>query len=86
LIGPALSDFFPREAQIRAETGTAVVGVVVGTDGRIFRAALLKSTGYPALDKAAFAWLSQVGYETPAYLDATPVRFYKVLSVTFRVG
>jgi TonB family protein len=85
IIGPNIGTFYPPESVRHNETGTVVIAFVVETDGRISRAALLKSSGYPALDKAALAWLSQVRYETPAYLDSTPVRVYLVTNVDFHV-
>jgi TonB family protein len=85
-IGPAPLDFYPPESRRRNEAGKTFLGVVVETDGRISRAALLKSAGYPALDKAALTWISHVSFESPAYLDSVPVRSYRVVVVQFYVN
>lgn len=86
LIGPSTDNFYPPASRMRHETGRVVLALVVEADGRISRAALLKSTRYPELDKAALAWVSRVSYETPAYLDSMPVRFYSVIVIDFNLS
>lgn len=84
--GPSLQGFYPAESMKHNESGTVILAVVVETDGRISKVAFLKSTGHPALDKAALAWVSQVSFNSPAYLDSTPVRFYRMIKVDFHVS
>jgi TonB family protein len=74
ITGAPIEDFYPPLSVRLHETGTAVLGLVVESDGRISFVTLLKSTGYAALDNAALAWASHVRFRTPAYLDSIPVR------------
>lgn len=86
IIGTDIGVSYPPASMMRHETGTVVMAFVVEADGRVSREALLKSSGYPNLDNAALSWQSSVRYETPAYLDDTPVRVYLVRSINFQMA
>jgi TonB family protein len=86
IIGTDVGVSYPPVSMMRHETGTVVMAFVVETDGRVSREALLKSSGYPNLDNAALASQSSVRYETPAYLDDTPVRVYLVRSINYQMA
>ncbi|HTY93490.1 MAG TPA: energy transducer TonB [Steroidobacteraceae bacterium] len=86
IIGTDVGVPYPFASLARHETGTVVMAFVVETDGRVSREALLKSSGYPNLDNAALTWQSSARYETPAYLDDTPVRVYLVRRINFEMA
>lgn len=47
--------YYPLGARLRGEEGIVKIAVCVGTDGCVLDCAVAKSSGYPALDKAALA-------------------------------
>lgn len=74
---------YPEAARRRGETGTAVVRFVVGVDGRVESAQLLRSSGHARLDDAALDALK--GSTCRPSLDAgVPVRV--VFEQTFVFG
>jgi len=57
--------FFPEEAARRRETGTALVGFVLESDGSITGIHLQRSSGSPLLDETARETLRRLGHYKP---------------------
>ena len=83
--GHGPQDFYPATAIRLGQEGRIFVAFVVEIDGRTSSATVIKSSGYPRLDDAALQWIRNVTYESPAYLDFTPARMYKVMYVDFKL-
>jgi TonB family protein len=80
------ANFYPHEELQNNHQGAVFIAIVVETDGRISWAAVLKSSGYKALDDAALRWASGTSFKSPGALDSKPVRVYMVMSLTFGIG
>lgn len=83
LIGRGPDDFYPPAAKELGQHGTVSLSYVVEIDGRTSLSAILKSSGFHALDDAALKFVRNISYKSPAYLDSTPVRFYTIMRVEF---
>jgi len=65
---------YPAFARQLGQQGTAVVRAEIDRDGRLLRAAILSSSGYKSLDKAALAAVRNAGrFRAPAEFDLTEV-------------
>jgi TonB family protein len=84
LLGPGMEKFYPATSLLLRQSRTTIVSYVVETDGRITSAAILKSSGYRLLDEASLNFVAHLSNASPAYLDFTPVRFYTVMTDTWR--
>jgi TonB family protein len=51
---------YPKEARLQGWSGTTLVGVVVGADGKIKRGTVTKTSGFPLLDQQALRMLDGV--------------------------
>ncbi len=76
---------YPSASQRIGEEGTVVVRVVVGTDGRVVRASVARSSGFARLDEAAVKRALASWRFVPALRDGVPVEAERELSVTFRL-
>lgn len=63
---------YPEPAHSRKQEGTVTLRFLVGSDGKVRDARLVKSSGYPALDEAAAVGLSKCSFN-PAVKDGKPV-------------
>lgn len=76
---PAFADLngckpeYPKSALLNEETGIVRVRFVVGADSQLMSAAVLKSSGYKDLDKAAVAALSKCRFKA-AMQDGAPIQ------------
>lgn len=61
----ARAQVYPEEARRARKTGTAVIAFVVQSNGRISGARLARSSGDPALDRAALAAVGRLGRVRP---------------------
>lgn len=76
---------YPPASQRMGETGTVVVRVVVGVDGRVVRASIAQSSGFPRLDDAALKRALARWRFVPAMRDGSPVEAEREVPVTFRL-
>lgn len=72
---PDVYAFYPAKAAYMHETGTAIVRVCVGRDGKLTAAPrIVRSTGFPRLDRAALAYVRATsGDWLPALRRGVPV-------------
>jgi protein TonB len=63
---------YPRSAELANETGVVRLRFEIGADSRLINAAVLRSSGYAVLDKAAQAALSRCTFKA-AMQDDSPV-------------
>jgi protein TonB len=73
---------YPPAAQAAGISGTVVIEVVVGADGRVTDARVVRSI--PLLDRAALEAVRQWVYVAPL-VDGAPVPFIVTVSVAFRL-
>ncbi len=64
---------YPRSAVLEGDEGTVRLRMEIGANGRLLSSAVVQSSGYPVLDKAALNALSKCTFEA-AVQDGTPVR------------
>ncbi|QXQ06979.1 TonB family protein [Sphingosinicellaceae bacterium] len=76
---------YPPASQRLGEAGTVVVRVVVGIDGRVVRASIAQSSGFPRLDDAALKRALAKWRFVPALRDGAPVEAEREVPVTFRL-
>lgn len=80
---PAFADLnsckptYPHAALMADQTGTVRVKFIIGTDGNLVSAAVLKSSGHQLLDKAAIDGLSKCKFKA-AMQDGNPVQSWFV--------
>ena len=82
------SDFeaaYPSASQRLGETGTVVVRVVVGIDGRVLQASVARSSGFARLDDAALKQALAKWRFVPAMRDGVLVEAEREVPVTFRL-
>lgn len=84
---PDVYDFYPSKAVLLHETGTAIVETCVGSDGRLSAAPrIVKSTGFPRLDRAALAYVRATsGDWLPALHRGVPVTDCHGLPIKFQI-
>ncbi len=76
---------YPSASQRLGEEGTVLVRVVVGVDGRVVRATVVKSSGFARLDAAAIERALTKWRFVPALNDGVAVEAERELPVTFRL-
>jgi len=80
---PAFTDLnsckpqYPQAALMAEQTGTVRVKFIIGTDGNLVNASVLKSSGHKLLDKAAIDGLSRCKFKA-AMQDGNPVQSWFV--------
>lgn len=63
---------YPDRSYRNGETGTVLLSLLVGTDGRVVESKVQKSSGYPELDKATKKAVAQCKFK-PADGQTEPV-------------
>ena len=76
---------YPPASQRLGETGTVLVRVIVGIDGRVRRADVAKSSGFARLDDAAVKRALAKWRFVPAMVDGALVEAEREVPVTFRL-
>ena len=76
---------YPSASTRAGDEGTVIVRVVIGTDGRVERATVARSSGHPRLDAAAIAQALARWRFIPALSDGRAVESERELPVTFRL-
>ena len=76
---------YPSASQRMGETGTVVVRVVIGVDGRVLRATVARSSGFERLDAAALRQALAKWRFIPALKGGTAVEAEREVPVTFRL-
>lgn len=80
---PAIADLnsckpaYPQSALMQSQTGTVRVKFVIGPEGNLVSADVMKSSGVKALDRAAIDGLSKCKFK-PAMQNGTPVQSWFV--------
>lgn len=80
---PAITDLnsckpaYPQAALMQNQTGTVRVKFVIGVDGNLVNADVVKSSGYKTLDRAAVDGLSKCKFK-PAMQNGNPVQSWFV--------
>jgi len=80
---PAITDLngckpdYPQSARMQGQTGTVRVKFVIGTEGNLVSADVVKSSGVKALDRAAVDGLSKCKFK-PAMQNGNPVQSWFV--------
>ncbi|QNA89261.1 energy transducer TonB [Massilia sp. Dwa41.01b] len=64
---------YPRSSARNEEEGSVTLHFTVGADGRLLATRVASSSGYRALDAAAYSALSQCRFR-PASIDGDPVQ------------
>jgi protein TonB len=64
---------YPRSALLEGDEGIVRLRMEIGADGHLLSSAVVQSSGYPVLDKAALNALNKCTFEA-AVQDGTPVR------------
>ena len=67
--------YYPLDARSRRLTGRAEVEILVGAEGRVVRAELATSSGYPVLDEAALTAARQWRFRPPGRLRRAVIPF-----------
>lgn len=75
---------YPAISQRLGETGSVVVELLVGADGRVTDSRVRESSGFERLDKAALAGLSRCRF-TPGTVDGQAQAAWAQMRYTFRV-
>lgn len=74
---------YPAVSERLGETGTVLLQLLVGTDGRVTDSKIEKGSGFERLDKAAQQALSRCKFE-PGEVDGKPSAAWAQLKYTFR--
>ena len=74
---------YPAVSERLGETGTVLLQLLVGVDGRVTESKIEKSSGFERLDKAAQQALSRCKFE-PGTTDGQPTAAWAQLKYTFR--
>lgn len=74
---------YPPVSERLGETGTVVLQLLVGIDGKVTDAKIESSSGFDRLDKAALAALSRCKF-TPGTAGGQPIAAWANLKYTFR--
>lgn len=74
---------YPAVSERLGETGTVLLQLLVGTDGKVTESKIEKSSGFPRLDKAAQDALSRCRF-TPGEVNGVPAPAWAQLKYTFR--
>lgn len=74
---------YPAASERLGETGSVVVALLVGTDGKVTDSRVEQSSGFPRLDQAALKGLSRCRF-TAGTLDGKPEASWQVLKYTFK--
>ncbi len=74
---------YPPASRRAGEAGSVVVGVLVGTDGRVTDAEISRSSGYARLDEAAIRQARSSWRFRAATRDGVPVQSRHQITVTF---
>ncbi|WP_421793744.1 energy transducer TonB [Hydrocarboniphaga effusa] len=74
---------YPAVSERLSETGTVLLQLLVGTDGKVTDSKIEKSSGFERLDKAAQQALSRCKFE-PGEVDGKPSAAWAQLKYTFR--
>src|SRR3546814_9464591 len=76
------SDLYPAISNRLGETGSVVLRMLVGVNGKVTDSKIQTSSGYPRLDEAARRALSLCKFE-PAIVDGVPTPAWGLLKYTF---
>lgn len=74
---------YPAISERLGETGTVVLQLLVGTDGKVTDSRIEKSSGYPRLDEAAVRGLSACRF-APGTVDGRPAPAWARIQYTFK--
>ncbi len=83
ITSPAITDLngckpaYPQSALMQSQTGTVRVKFVIGTEGNLVSAEVVKSSGVKSLDRAAVDGLSKCKFK-PAMQNGNPVQSWFV--------
>jgi len=80
----AIRPVYPLGARRRGEEGTVVLDVRVAADGRAVGVTLIRSSGFPELDRAAERAAAQARFN-PATRGGRPVESAARLTLVFRL-
>jgi len=75
---------YPPTAQVAGEQGTVIVDVFVGTNGKVSRYAIAKSSGFDDLDNAALESVMNWHY-VPASRDGDTVGDWAQVNVVYKL-
>ncbi len=75
---------YPAVSERLRETGTVVLQLLVGTDGRVSQSKVATSSGFPRLDKAAVDALSLCKFTPGKAADGSPMAAWANLKYTFK--
>jgi TonB family protein len=79
------ADYYPDAAKRQHHEGRTVVAVIIEINGETKHAAVIVSSGYDDLDKAAIYAFTSVKYDVPYMLDGNPVRVLQYSPVTWKL-
>lgn len=71
IYAPDSAPYYPSYSRRNGEKGTVKIRIVVGVEGTVTNAVLVKSSGYERLDEAAQKIGSRYRF-TPLYIDGKP--------------
>lgn len=76
---------YPAESEAAGESGTVMLALRIGADGRVGEARVEESSGFARLDEAALAALRQCRFE-PARANGKPVEAWSRLKYTYKIA
>lgn len=76
---------YPTSSIRLGEEGNLDIELLVGSDGRVADARVVRSSGYPRLDQAAIAEARRMWRLTPATVGGEPIEMWHRIRVTFRL-
>ncbi len=79
-----LKPTYPRLARERDEEGKVIYEVQIQANGAVTRIRLIKSSGFPLLDRAALRAVKRAKF-IPATIDNRPVTSCRRISFVFRL-
>jgi TonB family protein len=72
---------YPRVSAKRGNIGIVQLRLVIGEDGKVMRAELARSSGFPRLDHAAIGMVEEDFHYTPAFVGGHTVASQRVMQV-----
>lgn len=76
---------YPPEALRQEQTGTVTLSFLIGTDGAVEGSKIVKSSGFPLLDKAASDGIGRCKFN-PTLVDGQPVQAWMQMQYVWTLG
>jgi periplasmic protein TonB len=84
-VGECKAPAYPLESVRNEETGVVVMQFLVGTDGKVLNAKIVRSSGFRNLDTAALEFLSRCNKFKPGVVDGNRVESWVTVSYEWKI-